>query len=341
MRIAAVAPVPESWQQAHRRLALALTLPVIAVAAAHPPGRELQLWFLVLGVGFLGLPHGAVDHLQGRAVFAPRFRAAWPVLFAASYLLGTGIVLFGWWLAPTLLLGLFLGAAIVHFGAEDQEQAAEGTSARFRFVAGVVRGALPVAGPTLWHPQETATLFAVLTPGTGSSRHAQVLEALAGPAALLHGAAAVLAVRCLLQKRLLAGAELAAIALLVGVAPPLLSFTIYFGLWHAPRHSLGVAVALAPEDPHRGLRHFLAHAGWLTVLTLCFAALAWWLATRSAPSREATLRVVFIGLAALTLPHVLLAIAFARSDGLIRSDREPPAARETGADQNTGRTRRT
>jgi hypothetical protein len=79
----------------------------------------------------------------------------------------------------------------------------------------------------------------------------------------------------------------------------------------------------------------------LTAVTFCLGVLGWCLVGRSATSQEATLRVVFVGLAALTLPHVLLAIAFGRSGARIGSRGEQCPEPATGADQNTGRTRRT
>ena len=104
----------------------------------------------MLAVGILGLPHGALDYLSGRALLARRFGRAWPVPFVAGYLGLAGIVLLGWTLVPVGTLVSFLAVAAAHFGLEDTDsELALGAGTRLASFGltseAVTRGALLVA----------------------------------------------------------------------------------------------------------------------------------------------------------------------------------------------------
>jgi Brp/Blh family beta-carotene 15,15'-monooxygenase len=313
MTLAAAAAIPASWQRGHRMAALALTAALLAFGAWQVPSIPTQLVLLAVCVALLGLPHGAVDHLQGQRLLRPRLGAVWPAGFAALYLGAAGLVIAGWWLWPPGLLAGFLALAVVHFGAEDVEQDRLLPGRTGRAVEGALRGALPIAGPVLFYPSETGQLFALLTPGTALETHFALLRAAALPAAGLLAAASALMIWAAWRNRGLLAAELGALLLLVAVLPPLLAFAVYFCLWHSPRHSLSVVALLDAGDFAAGLRRFGVSAIALTAVTIGLAALAWVVLDGADQPAAATMRVVFVGLAALTVPHVALAIASART----------------------------
>jgi hypothetical protein len=64
-----------------------------------------------------------------------------------------------------------------------------------------------------------------------------------------------------------------------------------------------------------GVRRFVMGALPLTALTVAAAVPAWLALGHSFTSTEATLQIVFIGLAALTVPHVLLPLIARHSGG--------------------------
>jgi Brp/Blh family beta-carotene 15,15'-monooxygenase len=313
MTLAAAAEIPASWQRGHRLAALVLTAGLLAVGLWGTPGMTVQLAVLALTVGVLGLPHGAVDHLQGRELLRPRLGGGWPAAFAGLYVGAALLVIASWLLAPPVLLIAFLALAIVHFGAEDVEQDRLLPSRAGRLAEGVLRGSIPVAGPVLFHPSSTGQLFSLLTPGTSLQTIFSVLQAAALPATVLLSGASLLMVWAAWRNHGLLAAELGALLLLVAVLPPLLAFAGYFCFWHAPRHSLSVIARIAPADFRDGLRRFTASAIALTSLTIALAALAWILLDGAAQPAQATVQVVFVGLAALTVPHVALAIGSARA----------------------------
>lgn len=313
MTLAAAAVIPASWQSGHRLTALGLTAGLLALGFWGTPGMTVQLVVLALTVALLGLPHGAVDHLQGRDLLRPRLAGIWPAAFAGLYVGAALLVIGAWVLAPAVLLIAFLLLAIVHFGAEDVEQDGLLPTRAGRLVEGLLRGSIPVAGPVLFHPSATGQLFSLLTPGTQLQTIFSILQTAALPATVLLSGASLLMIWAAWRNRGLLAAELGALLLLVAVLPPLLAFAGYFCFWHSPRHSLSVIARIAPTDFRDGLRRFTASAIALTSVTIGLAALAWILLDGGAQPATASMQVIFVGLAALTVPHVGLAIASARA----------------------------
>ena len=99
--------------------------------------------------------------------------------------------------------------------------------------------------------------------------------------------------------------------------PPLVFFLVYFCALHSPRHLRNATQSADPGDRRR----MIGVAAAYTVLTLVAAALVWpWLAGNlaSAATLETHLvRIVFIGLAALTWPHMIVVMLSERRGGML------------------------
>ncbi|MGB1911546.1 MAG: Brp/Blh family beta-carotene 15,15'-dioxygenase, partial [Candidatus Puniceispirillaceae bacterium] len=97
---------------------------------------------------------------------------------------------------------------------------------------------------------------------------------------------------------------------LMAVLPPLAGFAVYFCLVHSRRHFLSIFSAMRTILP---VQIIVRTALGLTVATWLMAGAGYWIQTQYAVAiDEAVLRTVFILLAALTLPHMILV------DGLFR-----------------------
>ena len=99
--------------------------------------------------------------------------------------------------------------------------------------------------------------------------------------------------------------ELASLAALFCLAEPLIAFTVYFCLWHSFRHSLSQAFRLDPSSPRAAFRAFVRHAWPMSVAAFLLAAAAFVVAGVEA-SAERVVWVVFVGLSALTAPHIVV-----------------------------------
>jgi Brp/Blh family beta-carotene 15,15'-monooxygenase len=87
---------------------------------------------------------------------------------------------------------------------------------------------------------------------------------------------------------------------------PLVAFTIYFCFLHSIRHSITLAIELDPNSITNGFRLFIKKALPLTILTGVFSFIALYLLSNSYDLDSAILKLIFIGLASLTFPHILL-----------------------------------
>ena len=236
----------------------------------------------------LGMPHGALDVAVARRLFVLESFSGWAV-FALFYV-GLSAAVVGFWLfAPTPFLCAFLIASAVHFGGDPV--ASLSTTARCLY------GGSVIVLPALLHGAELERLLGLVAGPASAAAVAPVFQQLAAP-----WLAATL-VCCMLQVRAarLMACEMGALAGLSVVATPLLSFTIYFCAMHSPRHILRTVASLPPIE----VRNALLLALWATLIVLCALAVAGWLSI-GRPVQTSVMQLVFVGLAALTLPHMVL-----------------------------------
>jgi Brp/Blh family beta-carotene 15,15'-monooxygenase len=269
-----------------------------------------QLPVLAVAVFLLGTPHGALDHRLARGLIEPRLGSAWLPAFVVAYLAAAGAMVAAWLIVPAVALALFLALAVLHFGEHDSPSG--------RTVPLLVRGALPILVPAAAHRAELQQIFGWL----GGEGGAALVAWLAGPALLawLCGAVVTLAVEARWQSRV----ELVGLAALFVVAPPLIGFSLYFALVHSPR---ALSSSLQPGERVGDL---LRSGLPFSVGAVALAAVGY-LALRDTLAFEpALVRTVFWWLAALTVPHMGLALLASRNSptrgGSSWQGFRPPAA---------------
>jgi len=87
---------------------------------------------------------------------------------------------------------------------------------------------------------------------------------------------------------------------------PLVAFTIYFCFLHSVRHSFGLIYEINKNNFKTGLINFLKKALSLTLITTILFLASIYILTNYYVLDDAILKVIFIGLASLTFPHILL-----------------------------------
>jgi Brp/Blh family beta-carotene 15,15'-monooxygenase len=87
---------------------------------------------------------------------------------------------------------------------------------------------------------------------------------------------------------------------------PLLSFTIYFCFLHSLRHTFSLIEEIDNKNFRSGLTQFLKKAMLLTILTSALFFVSIFFLNKYYLLNSAILKVIFIGLASLTFPHILL-----------------------------------
>lgn len=311
-----------SWvrtlERRHFHAGLFLTLVVTLISVALPVPSAVELALVALGVAFVGLPHGALDHVVAAELLRPRWRAAWPVPFAVGYLAVGAAVVACWLVSPTLWLVGFLVVAAGHFGVGDVRRTLAPAAGTPFAPAGVALDAAARAmvlfGPLLTvHADAVSALFASLLPIPRADieavllAHATTLRlmsaALVGIHLAHHFGGWVGGVREHAEVVFETGALLALFVL----ASPLLSFLVYFCFWHSPRHSIRQAAALDSRSSAAALRAFFRQSAPMTLAAIGLAAVGFAWAARAGVASNALLAVIFVGLSALTFPHVGLA----------------------------------
>ena len=87
---------------------------------------------------------------------------------------------------------------------------------------------------------------------------------------------------------------------------PLIAFTIYFCFLHSIRHCISLIYELDQNNLSNGLKVFIKKAFPLTILTATFCLIGLYLLNNAYDFNSSILKIIFIGLASLTFPHILL-----------------------------------
>jgi len=306
-----------SWEpkftQGHNRFIAILSAMLLAFAPWMAGlGLVSQLFILAVFVVLIGLPHGALDItlLRGTGIGPIRLAAALVIYVGLA-----GLVVAGFDHFPTVALFLFLIIAWIHFGLGDTENL-EGWQRGGECFA---RGGLSIAGPLTFHPEETLDLFARLC-GPGSDFHLATMghffRLFVCPLWLVACLLMLgLRVRCALSPSLLSTArtahflavwEIVSLALLFWLWPPLVAFVFYFCLVHSVRHLVQMADARQPHAFRLAARWIWQESWPIVCLTLVLSVVLIWHWGGELSADTLVLRLLFVALAALTMPHMLL-----------------------------------
>ena len=261
----------------------------LVAAAVELPILPLLI-VLLIGVSLLGLPHGALDPLIAHRANLWTGPLGF-LAFNAAYIAIAALVVAMWLLVPPIALAGFLLVSAWHFAGDWFGRGA----AIGRLAVGLALLCLP----TVLHGPVVAEIYAVLA-GPAGAQLVAAQQLVAGPA-VIASAALFLSARPNDRRP---GVELVAVFLVALFLPPLVFFLVYFCGLHSPRHLLAHARTLSSSvRPNRLALYVLGYtAGALAIFGGGFLALN----AADIALNESLLRLVFIGLAALTVPHMLV-----------------------------------
>ncbi len=275
-------------------------------------------------VAVLGVPHGGLDHWTGRRLLASHFRDRWWLMFFPGYLAVGAAVAFAWFAFPVpTVLGFFLLSAW-HFGREDQHRIAEiqrtkRSSAYVEHLSAIALGGLVIWIPAIVRPIEMASILRMIVPSSDPQDVAQIVYLTQWIAIALCPMAISFLITPLLsghlniiRSKVASGEDVChvwvplATAGIAAFTPILVSFTVYFCLWHS---MLGLSRLRSQEGLTRP--HFLMAVLPLSALAVGGVATLGFLvhfgdggpAIHAIP---ASIQTLFIGLSAIAVPHLLL-----------------------------------
>ena len=249
---------------------------------------SLETAVLAALIFLLGLPHGAFDVIFAQRLYRLASLGQWAVFCLAYVALAAAVVGF-WWLLPSVFLAAFLLVSAFHFSGDLEA----GTSAVLRFWY----AASMLIFPAWFHEADVARLFSALVAGDFAGQMAGVLHSLALPWCV--GLGITLAVQW--RTHWLTRLEVMSVSLLAMAAPPLFGFAVFFCLMHSARHALrtrAYAAELVWAD--------LLKKAMAPMVVCALAAAALWPSMKGLTLDTAIVRILFVALAALTVPHMVL-----------------------------------
>tara|TARA_A100001388_G_scaffold272495_1_gene252892 strand:+ start:8659 stop:9507 length:849 start_codon:yes stop_codon:yes gene_type:complete len=258
------------------------------------------------GIVMIGLPHGAYDgavaiHLG----IIKRFSSF--VKFMIIYVALAALVVAIWMIAPIISLIIFLTISMLHFGAGDIKNG-QGV---LGFSEALAHGGLAIVGISQFHRSEVDEIFSYLI----NSDTTYVWLAID----ILTVATIFAIITCVLQalnnsKWSVTVLELLLLGIVYAVAPPLLGFAIYFCCVHSARHFRKIYASIKQSVSTTSIRN---QAILFTSISWIAAGIAFWMFADFANPGPTIMRITFIGLAALTVPHMLLIDGISKSKTML------------------------
>ena len=256
----------------------------------------------------IGISHGSLDHIKGRKLLNI-LEIDNIYFFYFSYIfLGLAIIIL-WLLFPAITLIFFLIVASYHFGKEDTNFLIN-NDLPYSLIFYFFKGLLIIIAPLNFHFEETLQIFKILFVQSEKFYiYLGLIESLnIIPIIFL---LSVLSSFYLFIKNFKFAnfsifLDFFSILILNYYLPPLLAFTFYFCFLHSIRHSFSLIHEIDNKNFKNGLILFLKKALPLTILTIIIYIAALFYINDYFEFDEAILKIIFIGLASLTFPHILL-----------------------------------
>ncbi len=255
--------------------------------------------FLIL---IVGISHGALDNIKGERLFK-LFGLKSNILFYVSYIFISLIIIFTWLIFPNLILLIFLIFASYHFGKEDTVFKPKNRSP-LNEILFFFKGSSVIIAPLLFQKESTNEIFAILNFYVfESSFFNDFLLVVFLLLSFISNICLSLGKSIELKNVMLL--DFFSIIILNLFLTPVLAFTIYFCFLHSIRHSFTLIKEM-DSSFKKGLKKFIMRALPLTLVTGLIFLISIYFLNNLYKIDEAIYKVIFIGLASLTFPHILL-----------------------------------
>ena len=265
----------------------------------------LICFLLILSIG---VSHGSLDNLKGRKLFQI-FEIKNFFIFYLSYISIALLVIILWITMPYISLVIFLIIASHHFGKEDTQFLITENSYLYQLLF-FLKGSLIIFAPMYFHFDETILIFKLLL--IENESFYEFLNLIESNQILLYGiilsslSSILLFKKNFELKKFTIFFDYFSILIINYYFSPLVAFTVYFCFLHSIRHSISLMSELDKNDLVNGFKIFMKKALPLTILTAFFCLIVLYLLNNAYNFDSSILKIIFIGLASLTFPHILL-----------------------------------
>ncbi len=256
----------------------------------------------------IGVSHGSLDNVKGGKLFKilgiDNF-----FIFYISYISIAIVVIILWIILPSISLVFFLIVASYHFGKEDTQFLIIKKSYLDELLF-FIKGTLIILAPIYFHFEETINIFKLLLVDNENFynflNYIETNKILLLSVILSTLAHIILFSKNFEIKKFSIFLDYFSILILNYFFSPLLAFTIYFCFLHSIRHSISLILELDSYDLSLGFKKFMKKALPLTILTAILCLIALYFINITYNFDSSILKIIFIGLASLTFPHILL-----------------------------------
>ena len=250
-------------------------------------------------IATIGVSHGALDNIKGIKLLK-KFKIKSVAVFYLIYSLISLLIIIFWFFFPSIMLFLFLIIASYHFGKEDNVKFysyEKLPNIKLKFIFLFFKGSLVISAPLFLHPEETFQIFKILN-----------IDVLNINSNLIIFCVVLSLVSNFFINQYWGHALMDSFSILFLnlIFSPLIAFTIYFCFLHSIRHALSLVHEINDKNFKKGLNIFLKKMMPLTTLTAGIFLLSFFLLNNYYSMESSILKVIFIGLASLTFPHILL-----------------------------------
>ena len=246
-------------------------------------------------ISTIGVSHGALDHEKGKKIIK-LFKLKNIELFYLAYVSLSLIIIFLWTIAPIITLIIFLIVASYHFGKEDSVFG----EIKYNYFSNVLfflKGSIIVLAPLYFSQEETFEIFKILNVN---------INPISQDFLLILILLSLLSNFLLKKNVLIHSIDTLSITIINWAFSPLVAFTIYFCFLHSIRHSFSLIFEINKKNFKKGSNLFIKKALPLTILTGFLFLISLYALNNYFLLNSAILKVIFIGLASLTFPHILL-----------------------------------
>ncbi|MEO0894931.1 MAG: Brp/Blh family beta-carotene 15,15'-dioxygenase [Bacteroidota bacterium] len=289
-------------------LSLLITLLVGGAYALFPIiGQQWELYFFVMVMLTTGIPHGATDHIVYQFEHKKQgLKPSWMTFFG-TYLGAMILYSICWYFFPLVSLGIFLLISAFHFGQSQLLFMDWKELHPMKVILYISWGMMILLGIIGFHIEESMIILASLFEGMNIEiSHEMITRATVATGMVWFASMMV----SLITEKISGIAfffELMNVAVLLAVSSftsLLLSFALYFGLWHSLASISHEIQIIKQEDINFNWKQFVKSA--LPFSLISFAGIAillligQWLHAIVSPYL-----LFFIAISTLTLPHMV------------------------------------
>ena len=263
--------------------------------------------FCFLLIATVGVSHGAYDGKKGELLFNNKFKN-WKFIFYFTYVALAISVFIIWYLNPLISLIIFLVVSSFHFGKEDLEIYLDKKYRHHLFIF-FLKGSLIVLLPLFFNFEQTNLIFNTIIFSKNyillSSNYTKLILILN----LL--TQAIFYLYAYLKKKLNRSDfisiifEIFLIIIVFYLFAPIVAFTLYFCFMHSLKNILLISNELNP-NLIRGFQIFFKKSLFLTLITFFILIISLFFLIKFNLLQNSIEKIIFIGLASLTLPHIIL-----------------------------------